>query len=126
MNPNDVLPEIVRLVYAGAVDDAMDMYTEDCVMIEKPGVILRGKTQIRHSLQGMVKSGNVLSVEMQDVVIAGDIAYSVSQWKVTKDGVTTATGKATDLLRRTQSGEWRMLLDNPFGASAWMSTESTL
>jgi ketosteroid isomerase-like protein len=125
MNPNDVLPEIVWLVYAGEIDDAMDLYAEDCVMIEKPNVVLRGKNQIRQSLQTMVSSGNVLSVQMQDAVISGDIAYSVSQWTITKNGVTTATGKATDLLRRTQTGEWRMLLDNPFGASALTSTEST-
>jgi ketosteroid isomerase-like protein len=118
MHPNDVLPEIVRLAYTGAWDEAMDLYADDCVMIEKPNVVLRGKNQILHSLQAMVSSGNVLSVQMLDAVTAGDIAYSISQWRITKDGVVIATGKATDLLRRTHDGEWRMLLDNPFGADA--------
>ncbi len=118
MNPNDVLPEILRLIYAGAMDEAMDLYAEDCVMIEKPDVVLRGKDQIRISLQAMVNSGHVLSVQMQNSIIFSDIAYSISQWEITKNGAITATGQATDLLRRTQNGEWRMLLDNPFGANA--------
>jgi ketosteroid isomerase-like protein len=66
----------------------------------------------------MVDSGNVLSVQMQDAVIVGDVAYSISDWQMTKNGETLAVGKATDLLRKTQDGRWLMVLDNPFGADA--------
>jgi ketosteroid isomerase-like protein len=118
MTPNEVLPKIVKLVYAGAFDEAMQLYADDCVMIEKPNVVLKGKNAIRQSLQTMVDSGNVLSVQMQDAVVVGDIAYSISDWQMTKNGVTIAVGKATDLLRRTSDGKWLMVLDNPFGASA--------
>jgi ketosteroid isomerase-like protein len=119
MNPTDVLPEIVKRAYAGAIDEAMDLYTEDCVMIEKPNVVLRGKVQIRQSLQALVSSGNILSVQMKDVVIAGDIAYSISDWTISFGGATVASGQATDLLRRSSNGDWHMLLDNPFGANAF-------
>jgi ketosteroid isomerase-like protein len=122
MNPNEVLPKIVKLVYAGAFDEAMQLYADDCVMIEKPNVVLKGKDAIRQSLQTMVDSGNVLSVQMQDAVIVGDIAYSISDWQMTKNGVTISVGKATDLLRRTSDGKWLMVLDNPFGASALTPT----
>jgi uncharacterized protein (TIGR02246 family) len=118
MSPNSVLPEIVRLIYAGAVDQAMALYADDCVMIEKPNVVLRGKDQIRQSLQAMVNSGNVLSVQMQEAVIVGDMAYSISDWQITKQGATLATGKATDVLKKTHDDQWLMLLDNPFGAGA--------
>jgi ketosteroid isomerase-like protein len=118
MNPNEVLPKIVKLVYAGAFDEAMQLYADDCVMIEKPTVVLKGKNAIRQSLQTMVDSGNVLSVQMQEAVVVGDIAYSISDWQMTKNGVTISVGKATDLLRRTSDGKWLMVLDNPFGASA--------
>jgi ketosteroid isomerase-like protein len=121
MHPNDVLPEIVKRAYAGAMDEAMDLYAEDCVMIEKPNVVLRGKDQIRQSLLSLVSSGNILSVQMRDVVIAGDIAYSISDWQITCSGATIAVGQATDLLRRSHSGDWLMLLDNPFGANALLS-----
>lgn len=120
MNPNDVLPQIVKLVYARAFDEAMQLYADDCVMIEKPNVVLRGKDAIRQSLQAMVDSGNVLSVQMQDAVIVGDVAYSISDWQITKNGATIAAGKATDLLRKTKSGQWLMVLDNPFAADALM------
>ncbi len=122
MNPSDVLPKIVKLVYAGAFDEAMQLYADDCVMIEKPNVVLKGKDAIRRSLRAMVDSGNVLSVQMQDAVIVGDIAYSISNWQITKNGATIAVGKATDLLRRTSDGKWLMVLDNPFGASALTPT----
>jgi ketosteroid isomerase-like protein len=122
MTPNEVLPAIVKLVYAGAFDEAMQLYADDCVMIEKPNVVLKGKDAIRQSLQTMVDSGNVLSVQMQDAVIVGDIAYSISDWQMTKNGVTISVGKATDLLRRTSDGKWLMVLDNPFGASALTPT----
>jgi ketosteroid isomerase-like protein len=121
MNPNDLLPKIIKLVYANAFDEAMALYADDCVMIEKPNVVLRGKDQIRQSLQAMVDSGNVLSVQMQDAVIVGDIAYSISDWQITNNGCTVAVGKATDLLRKTQDERWLMVLDNPFGAEALRS-----
>jgi ketosteroid isomerase-like protein len=47
MNLNEVLPQIIKLVYAGAFDEAMLLYADDCVMIEKPDVVLRGKDAIR-------------------------------------------------------------------------------
>jgi uncharacterized protein (TIGR02246 family) len=125
MNPNDLLPKIIKLAYANAFDEAMALYADDCVMIEKPNVVLRGKDQIRQSLQAMVDSGNVLSVQMQDAVIVGDIAYSISDWQITNNGVTVAVGKATDLLRKTQDGRWLMALDNPFGAEALRSIAAT-
>lgn len=118
MNPNEVLPQIVKLVYARAFDEAMQLYADDCVMIEKPNVVLKGKDAIRQSLQAMVDSGSVLSVQMQDAVIIGDIAYSISDWQITKNGATVAVGKATDLLCKMQDGRWLMALDNPFGANA--------
>jgi uncharacterized protein (TIGR02246 family) len=118
MNPNEVLPKIVELVYTGAFDEAMQLYADDCVMIEKPNVVLKGKDAIRRSLQAMVESGNVLSVQMREAVIVSDVAYSISDWRITKNGVTVAIGKATDLLRKTQDGRWLMALDNPFGAEA--------
>jgi uncharacterized protein (TIGR02246 family) len=125
MNPNDVLPQIIKLVYAREFDAAMQLYADDCVMIEKPNVVLKGKDAIRRSLQAMVDSGNVLSVQMQDAVMVGDIAYSISDWQMTKNGVTVAAGKATDLLRRTSDGKWLMVLDNPFGAEALKSIAAT-
>lgn len=125
MNPNEVLPQIVKLVYARAFDEAMQLYADDCVMIEKPDVVLRGKDAIRQSLQAMVDSGNVLSVQMQDAVIVGDVAYSISDWYITKNGETVAVGKATDLLRKTQDGQWLMVLDNPFGADALTSAATS-
>ncbi len=118
-DPHEVLPRIIKLIYAGAFDEAMQLYADDCVMIEKPNVVLRGKAAIRQSLQAMVDSGNMLSVQMQDAVIVGDVAYSISDWQMTKNGVTVAVAKATDLLRKTQDGKWLMLLDNPFGANAF-------
>jgi uncharacterized protein (TIGR02246 family) len=125
MNPNEVLPKIVKLVYARAFDEAMQLYADDCVMIEKPNVVLKGKDAIRRSLQAMVDSGNVLSVQMQEAVVTGDIAYSISDWQITKNGVTIAEGKATDVLRETQDGRWLMVLDNPFGAEALSSVAAT-
>lgn len=118
MAPNEVLPAIVKLVYAGAFDEAMLLYADDCVMIEKPNVVLKGKEAIRRSSQDMVDSGNVLSVQTQDAVIVGDIVYSICDWQITKNGTTVAVGKATDLLRKTQDGRWLMVPDNPFGADA--------
>jgi ketosteroid isomerase-like protein len=125
MNPNEVLPQIIKLIYAGAFDEAIQLYADDCVMIEKPNVVLKGKNAIRQSLQTMVDSGNVLSVQMQDAVIVGDIAYSTSDWQMTKNGITVAVGKATDLLRKTSAGIWLMVLDNPFGASALTPTATS-
>ena len=118
MSPNEIFPQIIALIYAGAFDQAMQFYADDCVMIEQPNVVLRGKDAIAQSLQAMVDSGHVLSVRMQDAIIVGDVAYSISDWQITKNGTTIAVGKGTDLLCKAQDGRWLMVLDNPFGADA--------
>jgi ketosteroid isomerase-like protein len=103
----------------------MQLYADDCVMIGKPNVEPKGKDAISQSLQAMVDLNNVLSVQLQDVVIVGDIAYSISDWQMTKNGATVAVGKPTDLLRKTSNGKWLMVLDNPFGASALTPTATS-
>lgn len=46
----------------------------------------------------------------------GDLALTHGHWKMTVGGETVAEGKTAEVARRGPNGDWRYILDNPFGS----------
>lgn len=119
LQAHEVLPELIRLVYSGDFETAMTLYDDEAAFVDQPGVVLRDKAAIKQSLIRMKESGRVLEIDVENTMLMGNVAFSVSRWRMTANGAVVASGRATDLFRRGQDGRWRFLLDNPFGASAF-------
>jgi ketosteroid isomerase-like protein len=100
-------------------DELMSCYTEDAVLIVKPGLQVQGKEKIRAAFVKIaeyfsnrlrVSQGNQLLVE------AGDTVLVLSETFVDFDDQRT-TRKATYVYKKSANGKWLCCIDNSYGTA---------
>ncbi len=102
----------------------MKYYAPDAALVIKPGMIVRGKDNIRKAFiaisdhfknQLVVEQG-----EMQVIEGAGDalvIMATVLHFPDEQGGVVTTTRRATYVFRHENEGSWICTIDNSYGTS---------
>lgn len=105
-------------------DELMKYYAPDAALVIKPGMIVRGKDNIRKAFiaisdhfknQLVVEQG-----EMQVIEGAGDalvIMETVLHFPDEQGGVATTTRCATYVFRHENEGSWICTIDNSYGTS---------
>ncbi|HDL6896174.1 TPA: SgcJ/EcaC family oxidoreductase [Yersinia enterocolitica] len=105
-------------------DELMKYYAPDAALVIKPGMIVRGKDNIRKAFiaisdhfknQLVVEQG-----EMQVIEGAGDalvIMETVLHFPDEQGGVATKTRRATYVFRHENEGSWICTIDNSYGTS---------
>ena len=105
-------------------DELMKYYAPDAALVIKPGMIVRGKDNIRKAFiaisdhfknQLVVEQG-----EMQVIEGAGDalvIMETVLHFPDEQGGVVTTTRRATYVFRHEHEGSWICTIDNSYGTS---------
>lgn len=102
-------------------DTLIDYYTDDAILVIKPGMIARGKEEIKKAFIAIAKYFNNSVVPTQGEMIileAGDIALVISQTLLTadkKDSEYSMDRKATYVFKRNSNGEWHCAIDNSYG-----------
>ncbi|TRX72716.1 YybH family protein [Pseudomonas mangiferae] len=108
-----------RLINAGAFDALMDCYTDDAVMIIRPGSSATGKVQIRQAFKAIAEhfeQGLQVSQQAVQEIIAGDTALVLAETRI-RSGESTWLRHATYVYRREADGQWRCAVDNSYGTS---------
>lgn len=104
----------------GNVDAALALYDEDAIFAVEPGRVARGREEIREALEGFTALSPTLSGDIVKVLETDDHAVVFNRWSLTgtaPDGSTVEMGgTSADVLRRDDSGQWRVLIDDPWGA----------
>lgn len=101
------------------VDGALEFYEPGAVLAPQPHEIVRGRNAIRQSLEQLEAMESELTIEVQEVLEAGDTALVVIAWTMTdKGGDGQTSGKGVNVVRRSSDGRWRILIDNPSGTGA--------
>ena len=106
----------------GDADGLLDLYEPVAVFEPQLGVVLRGTAEISAALAGFaVMRPSITYVGEPDVVVVDDIALVSNTWTMTAqlpDGSTHSDGGVSaDVLRRQSDGSWRVLIDQPRGAT---------
>ena len=113
-----------RAITAEDFDALMDFYTEDAVLVVKPGLNVAGKEQIRaafvkiaeyvrHTLR--VGQGRIEVLETGDTALV--IMESTLDY-VDADGTPVhARRRATYVFRRGADGRWLCAIDNSYGTA---------
>lgn len=102
-------------------DTLMKYYTADAILVVKPGMIARGKEEIKKAFIAIAKYFNNSIVPTQgDMIIleAGDTALVISQTLLTADKIETEHSmdrRATYVFKKTSDGEWLCAIDNSYG-----------
>ncbi|MEI7285124.1 YybH family protein [Pectobacterium carotovorum] len=105
-------------------DALMSYYAEDAALVIKPGMVARGKDDIRKAFvaiadyfknQLIVEQGN-----MQVIEGGGDalvIMETVLHYPDEQGNIVTTTRRATYVFRKDADGNWRCTIDNSYGTT---------
>ncbi|WP_225086947.1 YybH family protein [Pectobacterium colocasium] len=105
-------------------DALMNYYAEDAALVIKPGMVARGKEEIRKAFvaiadyfknQLVVEQGN-----MQVIEGGGDalvIMETVLHYPDEQGSIVTTTRRATYVFRKDADGNWLCTIDNSYGTT---------
>ena len=102
-------------------DTLMNYYTDDAILVIKPGSIARGKEEIKTAFIIIAKYFNNSLVPTQGEMIileAGDTALVISQTLLKADKIDSEYSKdrrATYVFKKSPEGEWLCAIDNSYG-----------
>ena len=103
-------------------DTLMNYYTDDAILVVKPGMIARGKDEIKKAFIAIANYFNNSIVPTQGEMIileAGDTALVISQTLLEadnkKDSEYSMERKATYVFKKNAQGEWLCAIDNSYG-----------
>jgi uncharacterized protein (TIGR02246 family) len=102
-------------------DTLMNYYTNDAILVVKPGMIARGKEEIKKAFIAIANYFNNSVVPTQGEMIileAGDTALVISQTLLDadkKDSEYSMDRKATYVFKKNLQGDWLCAIDNSYG-----------
>ncbi|PLR89771.1 YybH family protein [Bacillus sp. T33-2] len=102
-------------------DTLMNYYTEDAILVVKPGMIARGKEEIKKAFIAIAKYFNNSLVPTQGemmILEAGDTAMVISQTLLDADKEETEYSmerRSTYVFKKNSQGEWHCAIDNSYG-----------
>ena len=102
------------------VDGLLSLYEPDAVLLQGGGQTASGTDQLREALGAFLAMDVTIEFGANAVTAqSGDTALTHGSWKlVTKDGQPAGEGRTAEVLRRGADGQWRYILDNPWGTAA--------
>jgi uncharacterized protein (TIGR02246 family) len=99
-------------------DALMDLYTEDAVLVVKPGTHAAGKAAIRRAFEAIAAHfDHSVQVSQAGMAIleAGDTALVLAKTVVSASNLSPVTRHATYVFRKDGGGTWRCVIDNSYG-----------
>lgn len=113
----DVISTWRRAMRTGDIDAVLDLMTPDGVLLVAGRPAVQGKAAFEVALRGMLATHSVgSSSEIDEVCVAGDMAYCRTRLSVTAMSTHGATpvqrnGHTLSILRKDASGTWRVARD---------------
>jgi ketosteroid isomerase-like protein len=110
---HDLIDAFVAAFNRGDAEALDHIYDEHGVLVPAPGQPMTGD-QRRAATAHLLGFGKPMRAKVRHIYEAGDTALVIVDWAI--DGL-DMTGTATDVLRRDINGQWRYVIDNPFGTA---------
>ena len=113
----EVIGTWLRATRAGEVDAVLDLMTPDVVFLVAGQPAMQGRAAFAAALRGMLATHHIdSSSEIEEVCVAGDMAYCRTCLSVTVTSTHGATpvqrvGHTLSILRKDADGTWRLARD---------------
>ena len=113
-----------RAITTKNYDELMKHYAEDAALVVKPGMVVKGKDNIRSAFvaisdyfqnQLIVKQGEMQVIEGGDNALV--IMETVLRFPDGQGGITEMSRRATYVFRLESDGRWLCTIDNSYGTS---------
>jgi uncharacterized protein (TIGR02246 family) len=102
----------------GDIDQVMQLYEAECVLVPTPGQIVTGTAAIREALLGFLAVRGQIKLQSRRVLVSGDVALLNGHWDLNGTGADGApvslSGDTSEVIRRQSDGTWRFVIDDPF------------
>ena len=98
----------------GDLDAIMTLYESGAAMPEQSGNVATGTAELRQSIGQFVAMKPKITLTVDKVVHAGDLALTYSNWTMDAGGQ-QMQGKGVEVCRRQADGSWLFAIDDPFG-----------
>ena len=125
MTPKEFLISYVKKFNGGDISSLISMYELNACFVSQEGKVVKGIENVRQRLQSFINMNGKMESKVIGVIQTNDIALVNTEWSFSGTGpdgkAVTITGKATDVLRQQSDGNWRILIDNPWGTNLPMS-----
>jgi uncharacterized protein (TIGR02246 family) len=119
-NPGEIYATYLKAFNAGNVDATIACYEPRACFMSRSGRASYGAAELREVFRNTFANKPQMKFNVRKIIPAGDdLALVVLEWRskaVAADGeVRLWSGMATDIVRRQPDGEWKIVLDNPYG-----------
>jgi len=119
VTPEEVLRSIAECINTGNIDSLVMLYESDACFASQPGQFIKGREDIRQSIQGFVDMRGKLESRIKRIIQTSNLALAISEWSFSGTGPdgkpVNLAATATDVLRQQSDGTWRVIIDNPWG-----------
>jgi uncharacterized protein (TIGR02246 family) len=116
-----------RAINCEDFDTLMDIYSDDAVLVVKPGVNGVGKVQIRKAMEAIAvhfKHGLDVRQAGMKILESGDTALVLAKTVVSASNMPTIERNATYVFKREPSGNWLCTIDNSYGHELLLSQDA--
>ena len=99
-------------------DTLIDIYSDDAVLVIKPGMNATGKAQIRRAFEAIAAHFNhKLNVKQAGMKIleSDDTALVLAKTLVSTPDMPTINRNATYVFKKSANGNWLCVIDNSYG-----------
>lgn len=112
------LPAVRAERFSESAEAVIETYTEDAVLLLQDGEIKQGGA-LRDAMRDIVALGVPPQTNVRHTLVSGDTALLIVDWEshgTAPDGTRVDfSATATDVVRRCPDGNWRYIIDYPFG-----------
>ena len=115
--PEDFHPYWMEVFNSKNFEAALDLFETEASFVAQPGQVIKGKDAIGQALKGFFAMNARLELQRKVLVKSTNLALLISDWTlVSPDNSLTLSGETADVLRRQDSGNWLLAIDNPYGS----------
>lgn len=120
---SEVIQAVERMTDAfhrADIDAVLAAYEPDAVVTFMPGQPVTGRNALREGFEMFFGFKPKFEYGGHEVLVSGDTAIHLAPWTMAGTGPDGAamsnSGLSVALLRRGHEGQWRLVIDNPYGA----------
>lgn len=119
-DPTVVYSTLLKAFNAGDIESTVACYEPEACFMARSGRAARGADELREVYRVTFSNKPQMKFKLRKVIPAGEgLALVVLEWRskaISPGGeVKLWSGTATDIVRKQADGEWKLVLDNPYG-----------
>jgi uncharacterized protein (TIGR02246 family) len=100
----------------GDVATVLNMYDSSGIIVPEPGKPVSGKAQFEEAIKAILAIKGTMEIKTVYCMQTGNLAIGRSEWNITDGEEVKVSAKGIELMKQSQDGTWKIVIDHAFGA----------